>query len=290
MRTQRVLIAAIIIAVIVVAVAALLGVVLWRVLDAYIDPTSPTEKKDLVQSFAVVVAGVVGSLSALAAVGNLYISRRNLQQQRELELERSERERALDYERAQEDAVPEYIEQMMRLLSDKKTPLRMSKEDSEVRILARLRTQTTLARLDGSRKAQVVQFLQAARLIRNDMPLVRLAGADLREADLREANLIRTDLIRTNLRGADLREADLRGADLSRAHLQGAHLEGAHLEGAHLSRVHLEGAHLREAYVTDEQLADAYLQGTTMPDGQKYENWLKDRERRGEDEEKSGHS
>jgi hypothetical protein len=254
MRTQRVRIAAIIIPVIVVAVAALLGVVLWRVLDAYIDPTSPTEKKDLVQSFAVVVAGVVGSLSALAAVGNLYISRRNLQQQRELELERSERERALDYERAQEDAMPEYIEQMMRLLSDKETPLRMSKEDSEVRILARLRTQTTLARLDGSRKAQVVQFLQAARLIRNDMPLVRLAGADLREADLREA-------------------------DLSRAYL----------EGAHLSRAHLEGAHLREAYVTDEQLADAYLQGTTMPNGQKYEDWLKTKDQ-GENKKSDGSS
>jgi Pentapeptide repeats (8 copies) len=256
MRTQRVPIAAIIIAVIVVvAVAALLGVVLWRGLDAYIDPTSPTEKKDLVQSFAVVVAGVVGSLSALAAVGNLYISRKNLQQQRELELERSDRERALDYERAQEEAVPEYIEQMMRLLSDKEMPLRMSEVDSEVRILARLRTQTTLARLDGSRKAQVIQFLQAARLIRIDMPLVRLAGADLREADLSSANLFR------------------------------AHLEGVHLEGANLSRTNLERAHLRGAYVTDEPLADANLQGATMPNGQKYEDWLKDREGSKEDGE-----
>jgi hypothetical protein len=41
--------------VIAVAVVALLGVVLWRVLDTYIDPTSATEKKGLVQSFAVQV-------------------------------------------------------------------------------------------------------------------------------------------------------------------------------------------------------------------------------------------
>jgi cytochrome b subunit of formate dehydrogenase len=62
-------------------VIALLGVVLWGVLDGYMDPRTATEKKDLVQSFAVVSAGVVAAVSALAAVGNLYISRRNLQQQ-----------------------------------------------------------------------------------------------------------------------------------------------------------------------------------------------------------------
>jgi hypothetical protein len=268
-----------------VAVAALLGVVLWRVLDTYIDPTSPTQKKDLVQSFAVVVAGAVGSLSALAAVGNLYVSRRNLQQQRELEMVRAERERALEHERAQEDAVPEYIEQMMRLLSDKEMPLRKSREGDEVRILARVRTLTALGRLDIFRKAQVVQFLYESGLIHRDMPLVRLVAADLSGAELTRANLEGADLDGANLGGADLdganlSEANLRGANLRGANLRGANLRGADLEGADLDEANLSWAILDGVHVTDEQLANAHVQAATMPDGQKYEDWLKDKEGR----------
>jgi hypothetical protein len=59
----------------------------------------------------------------------------------------------------------------------------------------------------------------------------------------------------------DLREADLQGASL-------------------------QGADLREAKVTDEQLAHASsLKGATMPDGQKYEDWIKDKEGSGKDVE-----
>ena len=79
----------IVVVVMVLTVVGFLGVVLWIMLGTYIDPHTATEKKDHVQSFALVLAGVVGSLSALAAVGNLYISRRNLQQQRELEEQRA---------------------------------------------------------------------------------------------------------------------------------------------------------------------------------------------------------
>ena len=78
-------------------IVAFLGIVLWVVLDIYINPQTATERKDLVQTFAIVVAGVVGSLSALAAVGNFYISRRNLQQQRELEEQRAQEEALLVY-------------------------------------------------------------------------------------------------------------------------------------------------------------------------------------------------
>jgi hypothetical protein len=41
----------------------------------------------------------------------------------------------------------------------------------------------------------------------------------------------------------------------------------------------LRYANLQGATVTDEQLADTrYLQGATMPSGQKYEDWFKDKE------------
>jgi uncharacterized protein YjbI with pentapeptide repeats len=218
------------------AVVALLGGVLWVLLDIYINPRTATERKDLVQSFAIVVAGVIGSLSALAAVGNLYISRRNLQQQRELELER-----------AQEDALPAYLDQMVQLLNDEQTPLRKAKEGDEVSILARVRTLTVLPRLDGNRKASVMQFLYEVGLIYKEHTL------------LNESALIERRPNIVSLQQADLREANLSGANLEGAHLSGAHLEGAHLRWAHLSNADLSDAHLINADLIGAKLGEADL-------------------------------
>jgi hypothetical protein len=79
---RKVLISALLIAVGLSIVGGFWG--LWEVLHDYIRPHSATARKDLVTVFAFIAAGVFGTLTALAAVGNLYISRRNLQQQREL--------------------------------------------------------------------------------------------------------------------------------------------------------------------------------------------------------------
>jgi uncharacterized protein YjbI with pentapeptide repeats len=294
-------------------VVALLGVVLWVVLGIYINPRTATERKDLVQSFAIVAAGVVGSLSALAAVGNLYISSRNLRQERELELERAERERELENRRAQEDALPAYLDQMVQLLNDENRPLRQAAVGDEVSILARVRTLTVLPRLDGSRKGSVMQFLYEAGLIHRKLVLVDLTGADLRQvylheamlpgadlgradmaaaslsqADLSEANLNETDLSeanlnKANLSGANLRRATLLGANLSGANLSGANLSRANLSRANLSsRTNLSGANLSGADLPSALLSRAYpsdqapsLKGAIMPNGQKYEDWLK---------------
>jgi hypothetical protein len=89
-----------------------------------------------------------------------------------------------------------------------------------------------------------------------------------------------------SLRDADLREADLGGADLRRAVLSFARLSAANLRLADLS-----GADLREADLssvmgwTEKQLTAARcLEGATMPNAQKYEDWLKDRVKRQQDE------
>jgi len=93
-----------------------------------------------------------------------------------------------------------------------------------------------------------------------------LKGADLRGAVLSGTNLTYANLIEADLRLANLSEADLKGASLSLAGL---------------SETILQAAHLREAEsITNEEL-DAQaesLKDATMPNGQKYENWLKDRE------------
>jgi hypothetical protein len=232
-------------------VIALLGFVLWRVLGIYIDPQAATERKYLVPSFAVVVAVGALLLVCAGAIGNLYVSRKNLQQERELEGQRVPLE-----------ALPAYLDQMVRLLNDKERPLRRSKGGDEGSIIAKGRTHRVLPRLDGERKARVLQFLYETGLIIKDRAVVDLLGADLSTA---------------NLRGADLRGADLRGANLRQANLHWAELVSANLSGAYVGRTDLsladlKGADLRNVKeLTVGQLDQAYsLEGATMPDGSKH--------------------
>jgi hypothetical protein len=64
--------------------------------------------------------------------------------------------------------------------------------------------------------------------------------------------------------------------------LQRANLRSADLLGANLREADLRGAR----GVTVQQLAQARLDDlTTMPDGQRYEDWLKDKEGNGKDVE-----
>jgi hypothetical protein len=119
--------------------------------------------------------------------------------------------------------------------------------------------------------------------------IISLSGADLREADLSIADLRMADLQNTHLGGANLYGAGLRGADLRRADLRGADLSFADLREANLSNTYLRDAKLLVTNlsgaqgVTDKRSAECEsLGGATMPNGQKYEDWLKDKESRGE--------
>jgi hypothetical protein len=110
----------------------------------------------------------------------------------------------------------------------------------------------------------------------------RVPGKDHTSLDLHEANLMGANLNKANLVGANLQGAFLLGANLQGAFL----LRGANLDGAFLQVADLTAANLQGAEVTDEQLADTRsLEEATMPNGQKYEDWLKDQESSGKDVE-----
>jgi hypothetical protein len=257
--------------VIALTVFALLGVVLWKVLGVYIDPQTIAERKYFIQSFVIVVAGGTWLLVGVGVVGVLYVSRRNLQRQRELE--------GL---RAQGNALPAYLAEMVRMLNDRERPLRRSEAGDEVSIQAKGRTHTVLPKLDSELKARVLQFLYETGLIIKGRSVVDLLGADLRAANLRgvnlrEADLRGADLSRANLVGADLREANLNGANLREANLHwadliSANLSRAYLGSADLSLADLSGADLRNVKeLTVRQLQQAYsLEGATIPDGSKH--------------------
>jgi uncharacterized protein YjbI with pentapeptide repeats len=271
-----------------------IGVWLWDLLAGYIRPKTPTDKKDLVNIFVVIAAGVVGTLTAIAAVGNLIISRRNLQhaqntlqQQRDLEDRRAQQQRDLDERRAQDDALQAYYTQIGDLLTDHDL-MNTDREDDPRRLLARAQSLTVLKRLEATNnratrnKRDVIRFLYNAGLIRRHRVIVDLATADLRSADLTHTYLSDANLRYANLRYANLKGVDLRGANLRDANLRDADLSDADLSDADLSDADLRLAKLKGALVTEEQLSTCrFLKQATMPDGQKYEEWIKDREDRG---------
>jgi uncharacterized protein YjbI with pentapeptide repeats len=228
------------------------------------------------------------------------------ERQNDIENRRAQAEWELAEQRAQDEALQTYLDQMSTLL------LEQNLSDDKVRTLLRARTLTVLERLDPSRKAQVMRFLLEADLVQSAderVPIIALAGgnlrgsnlraADLREVDLYSANLSAANLSDSTLRWADLSNADLspdaelRDADLSHTYLLFADLRGANLSGANLSDAQLRKADLRAANlqgargVTNDELEQqaASLKGATMPNGQKYEDWLKDRENRKENGE-----
>ena len=277
---------------------------------------------------------------AVIAGGGVWFNR----QQRERELEIAER-------RAQDEALQAYLDQMSgMLLPNKEQPsLYKARPGDSLSSVARARTLTVLPRLDGERKARVVQFLYESGLISKDRPVLvlngaalreatlnvanlrgavlvevdlggaALGGADLREASLVLANLSGADLSRASLGSANLRWANLSRANLSRAYLSEAYLGGANLRGAGLSEASLSkadlggadlveadlggadlgGADLRGADLTDAEvnvelvrqvLDSCSLESATLPNGQKYEDWLNDNEAREEGGENSSPS
>ena len=102
----------------------------------------------------------------------------------------------------------------------------------------------------------------------------------LETEDLSEASLSMADLRRANLRRAILSNAVLMGADLSEANLSEANLSGVNLRQADLSRANLSGAF---GWTEAQFRAASSLESATMPNGQKYEEWLKDKQDRRED-------
>ncbi|MFQ6026462.1 MAG: pentapeptide repeat-containing protein [Dehalococcoidia bacterium] len=194
-----------------------------------------------------------------------------------------------EQQRARNDALQAYLNQMTSLISDEDSSL-SSDENSElnadIQALARAHTLTVLRDPDRERKKIVIQFLQEIDLIRRDNPRITvdptgfrsrkailqdavLSGADLRDLDLHNANLHGAILNQanlqpiefphpgTNLSGIDLSNAQLRGANLSNVYLQYAVVNGDSTIAANLRDADLTGANLTGADLTGADLTGA---------------------------------
>jgi hypothetical protein len=195
---------------------------------------------------------------------------------------------------AQDATLQAYFDRMSILLLDEGLDGAFeggNRGDREVRTLARARTLAALEELDPTLKAQVMRFLGDASLVQGapgEEPVISLDGADLEDVDLTYSApgdaQPHASVPAPDLSGADLTYADLSGADLSGIVMQGTRLVGADLGGAKLEGTVLNDANLSGANLSGvtgksaEQLdgQSSSLKGAIMPDGTKYERWVKD--------------
>jgi hypothetical protein len=218
------------------------------------------------------VLAVLGLSFALAqqVIGGLQQEVR----QQQIEEHRAAAERQVAEQQAQDEALQAYLVVMKELLLEQ--DLRNSEPGSSARAVANVQTSLILERVDGNRKRMVLRLLMDSHLIDAEAPLIETSTLALQGADAK---------------GMDLSDTDLSGADLSGAYLSDANLSDAVLLNVDLSNAVLDNANLRGAEgISNEQLEQqAYsLEGATMPNGQKYEDWLKSKGR--EENGKSGGS
>src|ERR687898_1446151 len=199
-----------------------------------------------------------------------------------LENQRAEAERELAEQRAQDEALQAYLDQMTQLILDRK--LLEAEPGDPVHTLAQARTSTAILRLDAEHNESVTHFLitsslsvrskDSPRLLRGStLSHAKLSGAHLANADLGDADLSGADLSNALMVNANLIVADLSSADLSNAildnadlvaHLPNANLSGARLIGADLSEANLIGADLSNADLIGANLSDAVLENANL--------------------------
>jgi hypothetical protein len=222
----------------------------------------------------------------LAAAGLWFTVQQDARQQK-IENQRAEAERELAEQRAQDEALQAYLNQMSQLILDRK--LLEAEQGTALYTLAQARTSTVILRLDAEHNESVTRFLINSGLavrsdsgfaveylryplpgvpVRSEASARLLSRIALPHATLSGTHLLNADLIVADLTGADLSDANLEGAGLSGADLSVADLSDAYLRYADLSKTNLRGAQGISNEELDQQAET--LEGATMPNGQKY--------------------
>jgi hypothetical protein len=287
-----------------VAVVVLLAVVvaiLFMLLNWYVAPTKPTQRKDLVLALAQILGGA-------ALLSGVYFTWRTLQVDRKGQI--TERfTRAIDQLGALDDERNKLIEIRIGGIYALGRVARESEEDywtvMEV-LTAYVRKHSPRnwspevqegtedsggekrsAEEDSSKESEraqdathgpadpdiqaIITVLRRIRTVpsRHDSFVSRsgmmkiVPALDLHETNLTNANLMESNLRYAIFRGADLKGTRFWGADLKRAELFRADLKGAQLQGADL-----EGAFLKEADLEGAQLQGAFLKEADLEGAQ----------------------
>ncbi len=155
-----------------------------------------------------------------------------------------QREQTVAEDKANQDTLVKYLDQMADLLQKN---LRNTETSSETFIIAQAKTVIALQSLDPKRQHLVIQFLAAANL--NTL--------DRKKGILYQAQMSKANLNKADLSGADLSYADLFNANLSHADLISANLSDVNLKGAkRLSKIQIDQAKLCKTTLPDGKVSD----------------------------------
>jgi hypothetical protein len=266
----------------------LLGLVLWWILDQYIQPQDSGEKKDLIQALGLIMAG-------LAGIVGIWFTWRNLSNAQE-QLTSTHAQLQLAQEGQITDRFTKAIDHIGDTADGKKRlevriggiyALQRIAHDSVQYYGPCLETLTSYIRENAPHSPKVASPLPSAERTESEanewdewadqnfpLSLMPYVSTDIQaildvlrrrdESLVPSSYRVSLDLRRTDLRGTDLVGANLKGADLSGANLQDAWLLGANLEGADFSGANLQRAWLSQARLTKAALFDAHLEGACL--------------------------
>jgi hypothetical protein len=276
-----------------VVVFAFVLYVLWHVLYGFIDPASDdsTAKRDLVQAFAVIAAGLiafgtllVGWLNLRHNQETLRVQQQNTQETLRVQQENTQRtldqQRTIEEQRAQDTILQEYFDLMGELLL--KEDLRSTNEPINKPMAAVLellskekpKEKAALAKEQAKDLQTKKTRKQTIRSLASEHTRTALRRLDGERKGIVLQFLSSEDLIRVyspeeakgpviGLWEADLRGAILRGSALPCANLSGARLSKADFTGASLYRADLSSADLSGAKLT-ATLGYANLENTNL--------------------------
>jgi hypothetical protein len=92
------------------------------------------------------------------ALGGYFFTRSESRRAQEFADQQRTLDREIAHQRPQDDMLQAYLDGISQLLADKDQPLYRALPGDSLSAVARARTLTVLSRLDGERKASVVQF------------------------------------------------------------------------------------------------------------------------------------
>jgi hypothetical protein len=265
---------------------ALFGLVAGLVLDWYIDPQTSTQKKDLIQALALIIAGVGGAIGIIFTWRGQQITQKSLADTRESAEEnlRLTREgqiterftRAIDQLGKTDDKRKPLLEIRLGGIYALERIVKDSPKDNQAVmevLTAYIRANAPASPEEAQGNEQDVLYSRQKEPpadIRAIVHVVRRRDEDR----IPEKYRLHLDLSRTNLRGADLSEAylggaylryaDLRGAYLPEVDFSGADLRYANLRGAYLGGDNFKGAYLRRAKLRSADLSGAELGGAYL--------------------------
>jgi uncharacterized protein YjbI with pentapeptide repeats len=264
----------------------LFGIVLWGVMDWYIDPQSSGQKQDLVQALGLITAGVAGAFG-------IYFTWRGQRQTQEAQ-EENQRSTQEQLTLSRQGQITERFTRAIEQLGSNELDIRLGgiyaleriarESDEDHWPIMELLTAYFRRRAQLPPGEEIERILEL-RVSRENIPppasdieaittvirrrarsfghgepeVLNLGETNLIAADLRGANLTAADLRRAVLVKADLTPADRVKADLTTADLTATDFRGMVLMGADPTAVDRVKADLRGANLSDADLRGANL-------------------------------